>query len=124
MSEHVNIPGLSKPEIYSQEHEKAINDGVAKLMSLLKTEIPVIEKQIIDQSPNLNCDEGINFVNFTVNYNLVLELLTSYLNLVDKDMKDGIRSMLESDLCEVIDGPMTAEEIALAEKQLGGTVLA
>ena len=110
MRKHIN------PDIFNEENDQAVNDCVDKMMIDLVDQFQQHSNEIIGKFPKLDCAEGKSFINFTMSYNLVIKLLGELISHGDQGNKEAIRDMLENDLCEMIDGPMTAEEMAAAEQ--------
>ena len=105
-------------KVYTQEHEDQINRSVLHLVQYLEGEFPYHVLMIKEKSPDLKCVERESYVNFSLSYNLILALLIKLLEVASSEERHAIRSMLESDLSEFIDGPFTQEQWEEAAKAM------
>lgn len=113
-----NMNKQINPEIFNAENDQAVNDCVNQISILLVDEFQRQSNALIEKFPKLNCAEGKSFINFTMSYNLVVKLLEELISHGDQANKEALRDMLESDLTEMINGPMTEEELAAAEQAI------
>ena len=103
------------PDIHTGEHEDAIKHSVERLIEFVQKEFMYQTYSLKNRYPNLNCPEGKSFINYNMSFDLIIRLIKQLADQCeDQAQKEAFREMLDSDVADIIEGPLTQEEIAAA----------
>ncbi len=105
-------------DIYSKAQEDQLMLSVDKLILKIQSEFSVQIKDLTEANDCFKDPEGAKFLNFNLSYNLVLNLIMQLMLQSDDHQKESLRSLIESDLQDMVKGAMTNEQIADANNAM------
>jgi arginyl-tRNA synthetase len=101
-------------ELYGKAQEHQLMLSVEKIITKIHQEFGYQIKDLTQANDCFKSVEGAKFLNFTLSYNLVLNLIMKLMDQSDDNQKKSLQELIENDICEMVEGKITDNKIKTA----------
>lgn len=105
-------------DLYGKAQEDQVMLSVDKIIVKLQEEFGNQIKDLTDANDCFKDVDGAKFLNFNLSYNLLLNLIMQLMNQSDDEQKKSLQSLIENDMNDMVNGPMTDEELKAASEAI------